>query len=242
MEKLCKTVIIILIAFTMGETTEDMEKMKEMMRDMNLRVSQAEEKLAITEDKLAEALNGLATTKNDILSNKNDILSNKNDILINKNAIVSNKNKLDSEISMIRTPPHMHACGYMDSYNYVSGIIPYSSLLYSSTNTEGGGLDISTGIFTSPYPGSYTVTWGLKAGVKYTQEVSINLKHNGNSIEESRHDSYYTGSDQLYEQGGRTIILHLDMGDTLALYKGPGSYSEVYSVTFCVSLSTYDII
>merc|ERR1719312_2180585 len=228
MEKLCNTVIIILIAFTMGESTEDMEEMKEMMRDMNLRVSQAEEKLAITEDKLAEALNGLATTKNDILSNKN--------------AIVINKNELESEISMIRTPPHMHACGYMDSYNYVSGTITYSSLLYSSTNTEGGGLDISTGIFTSPYPGSYTVTWGLKAGVKYTQEVSIDLKHNGNSIEESRHDSYYTGSDQLYEQGGRTIILHLDMGDTLALYKGPGSYSEVYSVTFCVSLSTYDII
>ena len=37
----------------------------------------------------------------------------------------------------------------------------YDKLIYSSTNVE-GGLDISTGQFTSGWPGSYTVTWSLR--------------------------------------------------------------------------------
>merc|ERR1712142_741757 len=199
MEILCKLVILVLIiTFTRGEDNQDMEEMKEIMRDMNLRVPKAEEKLAITEDKLAEALNDLATTKHDL------------SVALN-------------EISKIRDPPHMHACGYKDSYTNFAGIIAYSTLLYSSTNTEGGGLDISTGLFTSPHPGSYTVTWGLHAAEGTGKDVKIYLQHNGNNIEESLHQSYHGGSGSISEQGGRTIVLHLDMGDTLALYYSSGS-------------------
>ena len=97
----------------------------------------------------------------------------------------------------------MHACGYQYSYSSLTGIITYSTLLYSSTNTEGGGLDIASGVFTSSYPGSYTVTWSLyadnDAGEHY---VAIYLQHNGQNIDESEHRSYYGGpSGYVRDQG-----------------------------------------
>ena len=83
----------------------------------------------------------------------------------------------------------MHACGYKDKYTSSYSIIPYSSLLYSSTNTEGEGLDISSGLFTSPHPGSYTVTWGLDASMDTGETVALYLQRNRENIEESQHFS-----------------------------------------------------
>merc|ERR1719187_230050 len=120
-----------------------------MMRDMNIRVQRAEEKWTKTEDKLAEALIDLSETKKAQIETKT--------ILMKKN------NELESEITRMRNPPYMHACGYIFYTDIKSGTIPYSRLLYSSTNTEGGGLDIASGVFTSSHPGSYTVTWSLEA-------------------------------------------------------------------------------
>ena len=88
-------------------------------------------------------------------------------------------------------------------YQYHWQTISYSSLLYSSTNTEGGYLDVATGVFSSPYPGSYTVTWSLlaKDGVGESI-VEIYLRKNGQKIDETHHWSQYTGSNgHVWEQG-----------------------------------------
>merc|ERR1719481_1030561 len=189
MVTLCKIVIMVLFTFARGEDTQEMEQIKEMMRDMNIRVQKAEEKWTKTEDKLAEALIDLSETK--------------------------------TEITRMRNPPYMHACGAHYYYlDIKSATIPYTTLLYSSTNKPGGGLDIASGVFTSSHPGSYTVTWALQAIVDAVDDaVYIYLQHNGQNIGESRHLSYYSGpSGQVEEQGGRTMVLHLDQGDTLQLY------------------------
>merc|ERR1712083_748764 len=104
-----------------------------------------------------------------------------------------------------------------------SGTIPYTSLLYSSTNTEGGGLDIITGVFTAPSGGSYTVSWDTTAVLDNGEIVLIYLQKNGEEIEESRHNSYYTGSNRVVEQGGRTLVVHLDLGYTLQQYRDGGN-------------------
>ena len=44
----------------------------------------------------------------------------------------------------------------------------------------------------------------------------------------------------IYITGGRTLVLHLVRGDTLDLYCEDCS-ATIYRVTFCVSLSTFDI-
>ena len=167
-----------------------------MMRDMNTRLYKAEDQLAKTKIELTETKTELVTTKNDLATAKHAL-----------NELTEKDNELESEITRMRNPPYMHACGA--HYNYLtieSATITYSSLLYSSTNTEGGGLDIASGVFTSSWPGSYTVTWGLYPNNSAGENgVEIFLQHNGHNIPQSRHVSQYTGnSGTVYDQG----ILH----------------------------------
>merc|ERR1719481_2007773 len=149
MVTLCKIVIMVLFTFARGEDTQDIEQIKEMMRDVNIRVQKAEEKWTKTEDKLAEALIDLSETKTELVETKKAQIETKT-ILMKKN------NELECEITRMRNPPYMHACGYIYYTDIKSATIPYSRLLYSSANTEEGGLDIASGVFTSSYPGYYT--------------------------------------------------------------------------------------
>ena len=176
METLCKTVIMVLFTFARGEDTQDLEDIKEMMRDMNTRLQKAEDQLATTKTELVIAKNAL-------------------------NELAKKDTELESEITRIRNPPYMHACGFKRNTIIKSATIPYSTLLYSSTNTEGGGLDIDTGLFTSPHPGSYTVTWGLSANEDTGEYVTIFLQHNGSDLDESYHHSSYEGSGLIRQEG-----------------------------------------
>ena len=168
METFCKIVIMVLFTFIRGEDTQDMNDIKEMILNMNIRLHKAEEKWTETEDKLAGALIELSETKTELIEAK-------------------------SEIKIMRNTPYMHACGaHIDKLNMRSSTIPYSTLLYSDTNTEGGGLDIASGVFTSSWPGSYTVSLSLISQDDAGEHtVDIYLQHNGENIEESRHYSYY---------------------------------------------------
>jgi len=197
---------------------EELEMKTEMMAEMNERLSLAEGKLAKTEDELTATKDECATTK-------------------------AKTDELEREVAILRAPPYIHSCG--SHFGVLSGsymTIPYTSLLYSSTNTEGGGLDISTGVFTAPHGGSYTVYWDTSAVLHHGEYVRIYLQKNGENIKESRHYSYYGGpSGVVRDQGGRTIIVYLGVGDTLQLYRYDGS-GEIFYTTFCVSLTTFDIV
>ena len=111
-------------------------------------------------------------------------------------------------MTTLKASPYIHACGsHYDKLYDNYGTIPYTSLLYSSTNTEGGGLDITTGVFTAPWGGSYTVSWDTTAYLYHYEEVAIILQKNGVNIEESIHVSYYEGTDRVFEQGKLLSIL-----------------------------------
>ena len=95
-------------------------------------------------------------------------------------------------------------------------------------------MDIGDGVFTSGHPGSYTVTWSFHTGYDVGEHyVDIYLRTNEVNIPESRHVSYYTGSSgRLLDQGGRTMVLHLDRGDTLDLLRSSCA-AQISYVTFC---------
>merc|ERR1712037_725755 len=214
-----KILLLVLFTLSMGEPAkEDIEMMKEMMLEMN-------EKLARTEEDLSVALTDIATTKDDLATTKTALM------------------ELELEVSRVKEDPFIHACGsYSGWLTIVSSTIPYSSLLYSSTNMPGvGGLDTETGVFTAPHPGSYTVTWSTFASDDAGDDaVSLYLYKNGQRIQESRHVSSYSGPSGLVaDQGGRTLVQHLALGDTLELYCDDCS-AEIWYTTFCVSLSTPD--
>merc|ERR1712212_979139 len=131
----------------------------EMKIEMNERFSVTEVKLAKTEAELAATKDELAVTKDDLADTKNALTKavsdqaenhaiTREDLDITKEALMFKTNELEREVAILKAPPYIHACGsHIGSLNASSGTIPYTSLLYSSTNTEGGGLDITTGVF-----------------------------------------------------------------------------------------------
>merc|ERR1719369_456908 len=264
-----KILIMVLITLTMGQAKEDLDIMKEMMAEMkiemkiemNERLSVTEAKLAKTEAELAATKDELAVTKDDLAATKDaltkavsdqaenhaitkdEIAITKDDLAITKEALMYKTDDLEREVAILKAPPYIHACGsHYDVISASSGTISYTSLLYSSTNQEGGGLDISSGVFTAPHGGSYTVSWDAQARLNRWEGVYIYLQINGVTMEESLHNSYYGDNidDHMNEHGGRTLVVHLDLGDTLQLYKSDGD-GDIAKTTFCVSLTTFDI-
>merc|ERR1719278_2433509 len=202
---------------------------------MNERLSLAEAKLAKTQAELAATKDDLAATKDDLEATKNDLAATKDelavtkdvlakavighaitkdDLVITKEALMSKTDELEREVAILKDPPYIHACGSNAGLSASYGTIPYTSLLYSS-NQEDGGLDISTGVFTAPLGGSYTVSWDYTAYMEHGERVYIYLMKNGRSILESAHYSYYGGDNHVSEQSGRTMVLYLAVGDTL---------------------------
>merc|ERR1712013_319481 len=248
-----KIVLMVLITLTMGQAKQDFDIMKDMMAEMNERLSLAEGKLAKSEDELTAAKDDLAITKDDLANTKDVLALTKDELAITKDDLAVAKDdlaitkartdELEREVAIVRAPPYINCCGsHYDVLSASSGTIPYTSLLYSSTNTEGGGLDISTGVFTAPHGGSYTVYWDTTAYLDSGERVSIYVQKNGENIQESKHYSRYTGpSGWVGDQGGRTIIVYLGVGDTLQLYMDASS-GEIGHTTFCVSLTTFDIV
>ena len=184
----------------------------------------------------------LIATEKDLLTTKKELLTTKIDVNKRLDAKEGVIQELKGEIYFLKNAPRSFACGaHYNSLSISTQVIPYTTLLYSSSNVVGDGLDISSGIFSAGYPGTYTVTWSLRAvdnvGDGY---LYIFLRKNRERIEESLHSSHYTGpSGYSDDQGGRTLIVHLDRGDTLDLYCYDCS-SGIDVVTFCVSLSQGD--
>ena len=229
MDILHKIVILLLITLTRGEADHELDVMKQMIKALNLSVSEALDKLAktdaeleATKEHLAEALNNLSTSQHDLFVALNDLANSQNDVIANinnltitqtdllayNNDMIAKAQNMDDDIRIIKNPPHMHACGALRSFSMKSSPIRYTSLLYSSTNTEGGGLDITSGVFTSSWPGSYTVTWSLYAyNHPGDHDVDIVLQKNGKSIDESYHASYYSGPSGLVDDQGINIAL-----------------------------------
>ena len=78
-----------------------------------------------------------------------------------------------------------------------------SAISLPSTNTVEGGLDISTGVFSSPHPGSYTISWSLDVQDDVDDHyLELYLRKNSENIIESRINSQYTGpSGRIHDQG-----------------------------------------
>merc|ERR1712142_115789 len=217
------------IGSSFGVSKDDFEIFSDMLFEINHRLSISEEKLARTETELSSSRNDLKEALKELSATKQNLTAKAED--------------LERKVKALEDPPYIHTCG-SQSHSLYSGMktITYSGLLYCSSNTAGGGLDIDTGLFTAPHAGSYTVTWSLVVrgdGDPYDPPyVDIYIQHNGDNIKESRHVSQYTGdSGHVWDQGGRTLLISLSVGDTVALYC-ESCYAGIKYITFCVSLTT----
>ena len=98
-------------------------------------------------------------------------------------------------------------------------------------------------MFLAGHPGSYTATWStLNQDDVGDHFINIYLRKNNKAIDVARHYSRFDGENgQVQEMGGRTLVIHLDRGDTLDLYCDECS-AAIYDTIFCVSLSQFDVI
>ena len=190
MENIVKIVMAVLIMMTMVEAEEDLEVLvREMAKEMNMM--------------------------------KEELQSTKEELLSQIDAKVDSIYELERGMFSLKNSPKTFACaGHYSVLSTTLQAISYSNLLYSSSNVAGAGLNITSGQFISGVAGSYTVTWSLRAiNDAGDHSVHINLRKNGQNIDESLHYSRYTGpSGYAYDQGGRTLVLHLDSGDTMDLF------------------------
>jgi len=158
--------------------------------------------------------------------------------------------EIERDVSFLKNPPHYHICVYQHFTSVRSSNVQFQKELYSDCNMCDGeegnspaNFDLASGVYTNGWPGTYTVTWDLYAyNIHGNPIVSVYLRKNGVNIEESLHYSSYSGSSGLVrDQGGRTMILRMESGDTLSLWCQDCS-TEIDRITFCISLNTFDVL
>jgi len=164
-----------------------------------------------------------------------------NRLIESQQKLVTKTDQLIADVTSLKSSPVFHACAYHGYQTIISERITYSKHLYWSRSNNQGTLDLNTGVFTSGVSGTYTIAWNLRVGNDYNDNnVRIFLRKNGENIRESRHYSEYTGlMGYSSDQGGRTLLVHLDSGETLDLFC-EDCQAGVYGITVCVSLATKD--
>lgn len=79
--------------------------------------------------------------------------------------------EIEKENSFLKDPPVAFSCSYRSETRATSSPVTYDSLYYSRTNalTEEGGMDLNSGLYTSPYPGTYTITYSMWVSDTYSK-------------------------------------------------------------------------
>merc|ERR1712080_306621 len=124
--------------------------------------------------------------------------------------------------SEVRDLPYVMACASQHYWNSTGATtITYHHLLsdYNNADKPNGGdgeLDITTGQFTCLTAGHYTVTFSGYVGLHPGEDVYTFIYHNGEQVKESVwHSPVGSTGGYMYDQGARTVIMHLSVGDTL---------------------------
>jgi len=221
---------------------EEINKQKEQIKQLQEENKQQHEDQQEEINKQKEEIKQLQETLSKLGEQPNDVSS----LTELVHSLTNKSSDHEKSINVLRSPPAVFYCGVRFHTYATSSVLTFDKLSYSNSNQPTGGLDPVTGIFTSPTPGTYSVTWSLfSSNNNYDHSVDIFLLKNGVSVgEESRHKSEYTPSHYsrytgpsgtVYDQGGRTLIIDLLLGETLSMWCEDCS-AHVYDVIFCVSL------
>merc|ERR1712150_123722 len=145
----------------------------------------------------------------------------------------------------LRDLPFQMVCAYQDQY-IGTGVINYdrTTVEFNNSDRPGGAdgwMDIETGVFTAGAvtSGYYIITFSTFADVHVEETTSMYLYHNGVQVEESLFSTKMgvgSGYNYMFDQGSKTVILHLLGGDTLDLRTVESSY-RVRAITLCLYMA-----
>merc|ERR1711892_1022949 len=197
-----------LISATTGE--DDIKTLMMEMKNLQKKNQQFEEWFEILNIKIDQQQNDIQEQKEVVAMLQKENLLNQEKITLlevdskkfkegqtkKMTSLVEDMNSMmslehETSIKVKRNIPEVVYCGYR--YLVTSPrTITYDYLFYHRTNQPTGGLDLATGVFTSPFPGTYTITYSLEAVNYFGEEVQLCLYKNEVMIDESY--SYYGGS------------------------------------------------
>merc|ERR1711971_1474232 len=142
-------------------------------------------------------------------------------------------------VDQVRNPPYAFQCAYKEQWTAADSVITYDRLTYDeisggSIYNVTGGLDINTGVFTvgQGYSGVWEISYSTKSQQHSGEQNNAWLYINGEQIEESRHQTYYTGSGVVQSLGSRSLYMRLESGDTISLRTGTVG-SALLQITLC---------
>jgi len=222
------------------EMVVEVRSLKQEMKDMNDTFGKELKTKDDTIQKLERETNAKVVTLEQEVKNmksKHDLLERELKI---KDDMIKDMNETFGKELKTKDPPAPYSffCGYKDLTAIHSATITYDSLLYSSTNIpDDATMDVETGIFTSGWGGTYTVTWSLYDHGNSNQRVDLYLRKNEEMIPESQYFSINSPSG--YDQGGRSLLLRLERGETLDLWCKDCS-AQAMKIIFCVTMSSFD--
>ena len=173
------------------------------------------------------------------VNNLEEALKEKDDEIIGLGT--ANK-ELQEKIEEFQNLPFGYFCAFKDQFSTGNSVITYDKLLYSSQfGLEGDspGINITSGKFLSGFSGTWRVDFSLYTTPDPGEAISIYLYKNGEMITETGFFSS-GGSDYEGKTGGRSLLLHLDMGDELYIYTDVTD-DPTYNIIFCVSLEQFDV-
>eukprot|EP00092_Neocalanus_flemingeri_P056340 GFUD01066767.1.p1 GENE.GFUD01066767.1~~GFUD01066767.1.p1 ORF type:complete len:153 (-),score=27.67 GFUD01066767.1:101-559(-) len=115
----------------------------------------------------------------------------------------------------------------------VQGPVTYDTVPLSSGP---GCISSSTGEYSAPNDGIYTLTYSLQANNNEGENgVAVWMRRNQRQLIGTAHYSIYTGpSGYVDDQGGRTMLVQLTAGDKVDVYCQDCS-AAIIDVSFCIS-------
>merc|ERR1711934_39413 len=131
-------------------------------------------------------------------------------------------------------------CVYKFQWTTADSTVTYDRYLDTNYNNgERADMNLGTGVFTCLTPGFYTIPYSGISHLQPTQETHIYLYLNGNrvggSILEQDMNPDTVGS-HVELQGSRTLILHLDVNDTLEVRTdGTWFTGEIWEFILCLT-------
>ena len=176
------------------------------------------------------------------VNNLEEALKEKDDEIIGLGT--ANK-ELQEKIEEVQNPPFGYFCAFKDQFSTGNSVITYDKLLYSSQfglQGDSPGINIISGKFLSGFTGTWRVDFSLWTGPDPAEAIYVFLYKNGVRVPETEFASYrsFTGSGYDGNTGGRSVLVHLDLGDEL--YIGTTTMEEpAVNIIFCVSLEQVDI-
>jgi len=160
-------------------------------------------------------------------------------ILTTEGGIVQLKGELHEQVDRIEQSVEKLStksahCGYQNRWTSADSVITFNTV---EVLGGVGSLVTGTGVYTAQAAGVYQVAWSVLNYLDSGKENWIYLHRNGRQkVDESEHFSSNDGGNKLIrEQGGRTMLVNLQSGETLNLRTDKFD-GDAWKISFCVNL------